>query len=268
MSASINKTHDFKASYIDMIETLDVSIFSKIETQTTENDRLSLLALQRAVARQFGRYTYLEIGSHLGGSIQPHYLDNRCRKIYSIDARPDRQNDSDGKIYYYPDNSTDRLLCNLKSLSEDQLDKVVTFDCDAKDVDPGEILTPPQLCFIDGEHTNEAALSDSEFCLKVLSKAGVIVYHDADHVYKGIKRFCTRLKMNNNRFYAFALPEKIYVIAMVKSKIKDDSTLKSLRKNKTIFYFLSHMRDFYLDHFDKHEPKYLRSILRKFYKKN
>ena len=56
----------------DSIDALDLRVFDRVPSQTTADDRRSLLAVQRAVARHFGEYCYLEIGSHLGGSIQTH----------------------------------------------------------------------------------------------------------------------------------------------------------------------------------------------------
>ena len=64
-------------SFIDRVETLDLSLFGRILSQTTDDDRRSLLAVQRAVAKAHRTYTYLEIGSHMGGSIQPHLVDAR-----------------------------------------------------------------------------------------------------------------------------------------------------------------------------------------------
>jgi hypothetical protein len=47
---------------------LDPDLFAAIPTQTSPEDRRSFLILQRAV-RRGGPYSYLEIGSHVGGTI-------------------------------------------------------------------------------------------------------------------------------------------------------------------------------------------------------
>ena len=70
-----------------MISSLDLELFNKIHSSTTAGDKRSLLAVQNAIRALKRPYTYLEIGSHLGGTIQPHLLDPRCSKIYSIDKR-------------------------------------------------------------------------------------------------------------------------------------------------------------------------------------
>ena len=70
------------------LDTLDTSLFAHIRSQSTDDDKRTWLALQRAVRRLKGPYSYLEIGSYLGGSIQPYLVDPLCRRIYSIDRRP------------------------------------------------------------------------------------------------------------------------------------------------------------------------------------
>jgi len=94
------------------IASLDMTLFAAIPTQTSDEDKTALLAVQRAVAVRHGRYSYLEIGSHLGGSIQPHLVDPRCEVVYSIDPRPENQPDDafDGHVIFYEGNSTGRML--------------------------------------------------------------------------------------------------------------------------------------------------------------
>jgi len=89
---------------------LDISLFSAIESQSTDDDKRSLLACQLAVRELRDPYIYLEIGSYIGGSIQPYLLDPRCKRIYSIDKRPAKQPDERGIDYIYENNSTARMM--------------------------------------------------------------------------------------------------------------------------------------------------------------
>ena len=57
------------------VAALDLSLFDAIPSQSSAWDRRSLLACQAAIRQRIGRYVYLEIGSHLGGSLQTHVLD-------------------------------------------------------------------------------------------------------------------------------------------------------------------------------------------------
>ena len=83
----------------DRLAGLDISLFSQIPSQTTDADKRSLLAAQVTTRDSPDGYVYLEIGSHLGGSIQPHLLDPKCNKIYSIDKRPSVQPNERGRQF-------------------------------------------------------------------------------------------------------------------------------------------------------------------------
>ena len=105
------------STFEQAIAALDLKLFEKIESQSTEPDKQSLLALQSAVRELRPGYRYLEIGSYLGGSIQPHLLDDKCGHIYSLDKRPLQQPDARGFDYRYLNNSTERMLENLRSVA-------------------------------------------------------------------------------------------------------------------------------------------------------
>ena len=104
------------ASVSNPPDELDISVFEHIPSQTSDNDKRSLLACQRAVKQILPDYTFLEIGSYLGGSLQPFVLDAACARIYSIDKRPFVQPDERGTNYIYKSNSTARMLENLEKL--------------------------------------------------------------------------------------------------------------------------------------------------------
>lgn len=196
------------------VEELDVGLFESIASQSTIADRRSLLAIQRALARRSGGYTYLEIGSHLGGTIQPHYLDRRCRHIVSIDSRPSAFPDERGVDYFYPDNSTQRMLDNLERLDPESLGKLTTFDSDASEIDPVAIESKPNLALIDGEHTNPTARLDFEFCRSVCDGDAAIVFHDADIVYAAIAEICERLEAQEAPFRGVKLRDSVFCILL------------------------------------------------------
>ena len=222
------------------IDTLDTKIFEAIDTQTTEADRDSLLAIHRAVRRE-GDYCYLEIGSHLGGTIVPHLLDTRCKKIYSIDSRPfvalDVREDQ-----LYPDNSTGRMMQLLSNVAPDQMVKVQTFDMETSQMDPDWIATPPTLCFIDGEHTNEAVVRDFEFVRKVVSPSGTIAFHDSNLVYKGIRKIIADLKRSDTPHVVFKVGGSVLAIGFNGSPIIGDSYLNSLKQHTEKYFLRSAVR--------------------------
>jgi hypothetical protein len=200
------------SNFENLLSNLDLNLFKYIGSQTSENDKRSLLACQYAVRNLSSEYSYLEIGSHLGGSIQPFLLDPQCRNIYSIDRRPEMQPDERGIDCVYKDNSTQRMLNNLKEVSETGLAKITCFDSDSSEVPPESITERPQVCFIDGEHTDEAAQRDFQFCLKVLADNGAIIFHDAAVIYNALNRIIETLKEKQITFTAYHLPDVMFVI--------------------------------------------------------
>ena len=80
-----------------------IQVYSKIKTLQTDDDKLSLLAIQAAVRASLGKFHYLEIGTYLGGSLQPLLVDNACQTIYAIDSWPKIERDQRGD---HPTNQT------------------------------------------------------------------------------------------------------------------------------------------------------------------
>ena len=187
-------------------------MFEQIQSQSTELDKQSLLACQSATRALVGNYNYLEIGSYLGGSIQPHLLDERCAKIYSIDKRPALQPDERGIDYAYENNSTARMLAGLKEIAPDNIGKINTIDGDTGEIKADVIKDEIQLCFIDGEHTDGAVLRDFKFCLDALAPAGAVIFHDAQITYNGIADCLDHLRRKSIEFRAYVLPHIVFVI--------------------------------------------------------
>lgn len=193
---------------------LDAGLYENITSQTSDDDRRSLLALQNAVRDRFGDYVYLEIGSYRGGSIQPHLLDPRCRRIYSIDKRPPGDvPDVRGSGVVYT-SSTQQMLDRLKQLAPEQVNKIICFDEDAASMSGSSLEERPHLCFIDGEHTNSAVYSDFQFCLSVCDPNGVIVFHDSNLIYQGIAAALMELWRRGVDFEAITLPDIVYCVGL------------------------------------------------------
>ena len=230
------------SSVISRIDDLDLSLFETIESQTSAGDRRSLLAVQRAVAKRRGNYAYLEIGSHLGGSIQPHLVDPRCTKIYSIDPRPRSQPDdrSPGVLWNYEDNSTARMLDGLKAIDSAALHKIQCFDLTASEVSPTAIDPKPVVAFIDGEHTQKAVLSDFLFCKQVVADGGVILFHDTWLIYPAIFKISKLLRSENCKFVPLMLEGWVYGIFFDQELIISDPLLSDLYKRNK--YYLHKLR--------------------------
>jgi len=174
----------------ERIRSLDTELFESVISETSQDDRRSLLAIHDALATQLGSFSYLEIGSHLGGTLQTVIADPRCTRVISIDPRPDWQADDRPGIdgWAYDGNSTERMLEALRAVPNADMAKLETVEASTEALAPGR-FSRPDLCFIDGEHTYVAALRDARFCRTVLHSAGVIVFHDVGIISQAVVDF-------------------------------------------------------------------------------
>ncbi|KXK01454.1 MAG: hypothetical protein UZ17_ACD001001678 [Acidobacteria bacterium OLB17] len=195
------------------------------------------MAIQSAVGRILPNYVYLEIGSHLGGSILPHLRDDLCSKIYSIDKRPLIQPDERGVNFGYPENSTERMLELLAKVSP--TDKIHTIDGETGTLERSLIDEKPNLCFIDGEHTDAATKVDFEFCLDVLERDGGIIFHDAYVIYNAISDCIATVKKKGLNFKAYALPSVVFVIEIGDFPIHRNQNMQQLLLDNHKSYLFS-----------------------------
>jgi len=155
-----------------------------IQSQTSPTDKLALLQVRDLLKKTLPTYTYLEIGSFLGGSLSPFLRDPQCLRIVSVDERNRLQPDERGMKYDYSGISNQNMIDNLISHGF-EVAKLNTFD--------GSINDYPQtedkfdLVFIDGEHTDFACFRDFIHSLKLMKENSIIVFHDSTLIYKALR---------------------------------------------------------------------------------
>lgn len=196
----------------DRVAAHDLSLLSYVESETSEEDRRSWLALHAALGEELGMFSYLEIGSHLGGTLQAFLADPRCVRLTSIDPRPAAQPDDRGRWYEYPGNTTERMLRGLAAVPGADMTKLHTIEAGTEDVAP-EALPRPDLCLIDAEHTFQAALRDARFCRAACRGQGVIVFHDHSVVEPAIRCFVAETQ---GRCHAYPLRTNFFVVELDK----------------------------------------------------
>jgi len=210
------------------IAALDTTLFDAIPCQLYEDDRQSLLAVQQAMRERVGSYRYLDIGSYMGGSLQPYLLDPRCERIFSIDKRPPSTPDDRGLPVVYPENTTAAMMNNLCSIDPGADRKVIAFEADASQIERGAIKPGPEICFIDGEHTVGAVMSDFAFCREVALPQSVICFHDANIVFPALARIVQDLQTDHVPFEAYALPSYVFVIELGGIRLHSDPVVATL----------------------------------------
>ena len=228
------------------LRSLDIRLFSKINSQTTANDKRSLLACQTAARELLDTYTYLEIGSYMGGSLQPYVLDDRCGKIISIDKRPHVAQDARGVDQVYENNSSLAMIENLKTISSTAVEKIDCIDGDVTEIDAASVPAMPQLCFVDGEHTDRAAWNDFNFCFRVMSPNGAVVFHDSMIVYNSLSRIVQHLENEGTVFNAYNLPDAVFVIEIGDFPMHRHPAIADMLINNHVGYLNSlHFNDQY-----------------------
>lgn len=249
------------SNFEQAIAGLDLKLFEKITSQSTDNDKRSLLAIELAVRNLRPHYKYLEIGSYLGGSIQPHLQDDLCERIYSIDKRPLQQPDARGFDYTYLNNSTERMLEQLREVAPEKMDKITTIDGESRSLKPSVVPEKIDLCFIDGEHTDEAVLSDFKFCLDVLADNGCIAFHDAQITYNGLADCIAYLEQRGTKFRAYCLPSIVFVIEIGDFPLHKETCIFDLLVNGYESYLYSLQDN---DHYRRFHNKYPFRTVRNF----
>ena len=171
------------------IEALDVDLFSFVPIQARASDARALLAIHAAVAAANPSFAYLEIGSYRGGSLQVLIRDPRCSCLMSIDPRTAETPDETRGDFTYQENTTARMLELLAQVPEADMRKLATLETTTEAMRPDALPRRPDCCFIDGEHSDAAVLTDARFCAEALRGAGVIAFHDWGIVRSAIRAF-------------------------------------------------------------------------------
>jgi hypothetical protein len=256
-------------NFESLIDGLDLQLFEKINSQTSDNDKRSLLASQKAVREMLHAYTFLEIGSYMGGSLQPFLLDDRCAKIYSLDKRPKFAADARGYDHVYMNNTTQVMLDKLAEVSKENLSKIETIDGDVSEIDPAKITIKPDVCFIDGEHTDEATWRDFQFCLKVMKENGAIFFHDAAIVYNALNRIIDFMKERGTPFRAYNLPDVVFILEVGDFPMHKSERINDMLLNNYVGYLSSlSFNDPYRRFATRPLFKFIRNMKMKFTKAN
>lgn len=211
------------------VAALDLSLFDAIPSQSSLSDRRSLLACQAAVRQRTNGYVYLEIGSHLGGSLQTHVLDPRCVRMHSIDPRPGWQPDARGVDFAYPENSAARMMAALTAVAAGGASRVVTYETDTGTLDASAIAPAPHLCLIDGEHTDTALRRDFDFCRALMPAGGLVLCHDTPVIYNGLAAVVDALDAAHVPYQAALLPDTILAIDLGPTGVLDSPLLAAAR---------------------------------------
>ncbi len=156
------------------------------------------------------------------------------------------------------------MLELLKGVAPKKMSKITTIDGDTAEIDPKSVDDKIQLCFIDGEHTDEAALRDFKFCLDVLDENGAIVFHDAVITYNGIANCISYLKEKGIKFRAYNLPAIVFAVEIGDFPMhKSPPVLERLLNNHVGYLFSLQHNDYYRQFTNKTPFRLYRKMITK-----
>jgi precorrin-6B methylase 2 len=90
--------------------------------------------------------------------------------------------------------------------------KIEQIFCDSKNLDENKYLNLFDLIFIDGSHAYSYIKSDSEKCMKMLKKGGIILWHDYSGINKSSKDVYKYLNELSSQYKLFHIKETSFVL--------------------------------------------------------
>jgi Methyltransferase domain len=171
-----------------------------IASQTSDCDKLFLLAGIDFVRARLAHYRYIEIGSFLGGSLPPFLMDSACLSVLSVDERGRLLSDERGAKYDYSMISQQHMVSNLSKANLD-IRKLTMHD--------GPIDTFPRgggkfdLAFVDVEHTDRACIRDFVWLYPMMNVDSIIIFHDSTILYRALAIIKEIMREREHSFVLF-----------------------------------------------------------------
>jgi len=130
------------------------------------------------------------------------------------------------------------MLESLRQIPGSDVSKTTTFEASTSGLNATMINARPALCFVDGQHTDEAVSADTRFCLSVLADNGIIMFHDANVIYGGLRKILPELTASGRVFRAEVIPGSIFLIEFGSLGLCDMEPLQGrVRENYKAYLF-------------------------------
>lgn len=175
---------------------MDLSAEFPIDSQTSLSDKVALLKI-RDLLQTRPSYSYVEIGSFLGGSLTPFLQDPKCDRILSIDERGRAQPDERGVFYNYAGIENQTMIDNLHRAGLNT-GKLTTFDGSIENLTP--VQEKYDFAFIDGEHTDVACFRDFIHCESLMKDDCIVAFHDSSLIFNALAIIIELLKSRRSKF--------------------------------------------------------------------
>jgi hypothetical protein len=157
------------------------------------------------------------------------------------------------------------MLTGLRRIPGADLAKLQTFEKSTSDLSDKVIDSRPHLCFVDGEHTDAAVLRDGKFCASVVAENGIIMFHDANLVFKGLQAYLADLTASGRVFRAYILPNFVFLIEFGTGRYCEVEPLRQrLQENYKAYFAGMEANDWYRVVYHLPVYKVLRTLKRFF----
>jgi hypothetical protein len=127
----------------------------------------------------------------------------------------------------------------LGSIPGADLSKLHTIEGSTDSLDPSALPIVPNLCLVDGEHTDEAALGDGMFCAAATAFNGCIAFHDTNVVFNGVQSFVDNLDERGVSYEAYNLADSLFVVELGESRLLECEPVSSLLRESYRGYLWS-----------------------------
>lgn len=169
-------------------DTTDIATLFPIASQTSDTDKLFLKNVISLLSEKTGSFSYIELGSFLGGTLAPFLVANACSSVLSVDDRERQQPDERGPKYDYAGITSQTMIDNLQKNGL-PTSKLKTFDGSIENMPVSQ--SKFDLGFIDAEHTDEAVFRDFVYLLEHMKRDCIVMFHDSSLTAKGIANIIT-----------------------------------------------------------------------------
>ncbi len=166
---------------------------------------LKVLVRAQEIVSDRGSYRYVEIGSYLGRTLQPHLQDKDCKKVLSIDLRPDVTPDERKMLRDYQGITAEDMVTRLaEHVGTKDLGKLETVtDTSGSLRTRSKREAPFELALIDGEHTVTAAFCDFLNLLPRMRPNGMVLFDDTSVILPAIQNAIAMLQAEGRPAAAF-----------------------------------------------------------------
>jgi predicted O-methyltransferase YrrM len=183
---SLPLTHELTSSPIEQVIDMPSDGYMMAETRYDGGNTTVLeLAYLAGLVKVTKPKICLEIGTFNGRTTLHIALNAPDAKIYTLDLPNEKREESFKNTELLFDNKKYSYLRN----------RIETLYGDSKTFDFSFLENSVEFIFVDGEHSENYLLNDSEIALSVIKPGGVIVWHDYsvwDGVTRGLDLFAKR----------------------------------------------------------------------------